>query len=131
MRFLLDQGLPRSTVQHLQDVGLLAEHVGALGLAKATDAAILEEGRKREAIVVTLDSDFHALLAQSNAGSPSVIWIRVEGLKGIDIAQIIRYLIQAVKDDLLAGAAVTVADRRLALRRLPLMSRGSSGPTAP
>ena len=62
MKFLLDQGLPRSTVQHLQDFGLEAVHVGSLVLATATDETILAEGRDRGAIVVTLDSDFHALL---------------------------------------------------------------------
>lgn len=66
MRFLLDQGLPRSTIAHLASVGLDSEHAGDLGLALASDSTILEEGRRRDAVVVTLDSDFHALLAQSN-----------------------------------------------------------------
>jgi len=72
MKFLLDQGLPRSTVQHLQDMGLAAEHVGNLRLATASDETILKEGRTRGAVIVTLDSDFHTLLALSNASSPSV-----------------------------------------------------------
>lgn len=72
-KFLLDQGLPRSTVQHLQRMGWSSVHVGDLGWAAATDETILKAGRDRNAIVVTLDSDFHALLAQSNASEPSVI----------------------------------------------------------
>lgn len=121
MKFLLDQGLPRSTVQHLQSMGLEAEHVGSLGLAMASDETILEEGRHRDAIVVTLDSDFHALLALSNASAPSVIRIRMQGLKGDDVAKIVRQVVEVAGNDLVAGAAITVTDRRLALRRLPLL----------
>ncbi len=120
MKFLLDQGLPRSTVEHLQATGMDAEHVGNLGMARATDEAILAQATARDAIVVTLDSDFHALLALSNASSPSVIRIRIQGLKGEAVARIIGQVIEATEQDLAAGAAVTVTDRRLALRRLPL-----------
>ncbi len=127
MRFLLDQGLPRSTVIHLHTMGIEAEHVGELGLAKATDAAILAEGRNRESIVVTLDSDFHALLARSEASAPSVIRIRIEGLKGEAVALIICQVIETVENDLITGAAVTVTERRLALRRLPLKGKSASG----
>lgn len=121
IEFLLDQGLPRSTVQHLQGMGLQSLHVGNLGLAAATDETILNAGRDRGAIVVTLDSDFHALLARSKASAPSVIRIRIQGLKGDGVARVIQQVIQAVEGDLLAGAAVTVTERRLALRRLPLI----------
>ena len=121
IEFLLDQGLPRSTVQYLQGMGLQSVHVGNLGLAAATDETILNAGRDRGAIVVTLDSDFHALLARSKASAPSVIRIRIQGLKGDDVARVIQQVVQAVEGDLLAGAAVTVTERRLALRRLPLI----------
>ncbi len=79
MRFLLGQDLPRSTSRHLQSLGHEAEHVGELGMATAKDERILAEGKSRGAIVVTLDSDFYALLALSNATSPSVMRIRTQG----------------------------------------------------
>ena len=122
-KFLLDQGLARSTVQNLKRMGWSSVHVGDLGWAAATDEIILKAGRDRNAIVVTLDSDFHALLAQSNASAPSVIRIRIQGLKGDGFAQVIQRVVQAVEKELLAGAAVTVTQRRLALWRLPLVLR--------
>ncbi|MBX3421132.1 MAG: DUF5615 family PIN-like protein [Pirellulaceae bacterium] len=87
MRFLLDHGLPRTTVSCVRDIGFESEHVGELGMAAASDAAILDEGLKLNAIVATFDADFHALLAKSSASKPSVIRIRIERLKGIDVAQ--------------------------------------------
>jgi predicted nuclease of predicted toxin-antitoxin system len=120
MKFLLDQGLPRSAVAHLKAAGFSAEHVGDLGMATATDKAILGEGKSRGSIIVTLDSDFHTILALSNASSPSVIRIRLQGLKGDDVTRIIAQVVEVAEQELVAGAAVTVTDRRLALRRLPL-----------
>lgn len=80
MKLLLDQGLPRSAIHYLQDAGLNAEHTGSVGLATATDAEILRYAREAASVVVTLDADFHSLLALSGAVSPSVIRIRIEGL---------------------------------------------------
>ena len=50
MKYLLDQGLSRSTVEYLREMGIESEHVGNLGMAAASDAEILEEGRKRDAV---------------------------------------------------------------------------------
>jgi predicted nuclease of predicted toxin-antitoxin system len=93
MKLLLDQGLPRSTVQHLAFAGVAAEHVGDLGLATADDESILDAARQRQSVVVTLDADFHRNLASSKATSPSVVRIRIEGLKGDDIASILMQVI--------------------------------------
>jgi predicted nuclease of predicted toxin-antitoxin system len=89
MKLLLDQGLPRTAGKALRDVGIDAVHVGEIGYSTADDAAILQRGRDEGRIVVTLDADFHALLALSGATSPSVIRIRIEGLRGEDAARLI------------------------------------------
>jgi predicted nuclease of predicted toxin-antitoxin system len=81
MKLLLDQGLPRSTVLHLRNQQIEAVHVGDRGLATATDSKLLDVGRQEGMVVVTLDADFHALLALSGVTGPSVIRIRIEGLR--------------------------------------------------
>ena len=53
MKLLLDQCLPRSTVRHLTEMGIAAEHVGDLGMATASDVQILKIARQRQATVVT------------------------------------------------------------------------------
>lgn len=121
MQFLLDQGLPRSAVRELAIRGLSASHVGDLGLAAATDAEILETARVMGAVVVTLDADFHALLAHSAAVEPSVIRIRIEGLKGDDVADLVAQAVATAGDDLTAGAAVSIQRDAIRVRRLPLV----------
>jgi predicted nuclease of predicted toxin-antitoxin system len=86
MKLLLDQGLPRSTVLHLSRADIEAVHVGEIGFATASDAKILEFALQNGNVVVTLDADFHALLAFSGADGPSVIRIRIEGLRGEELA---------------------------------------------
>ncbi len=51
-----------------------------------------------------------------------MIRIRIQGLKGDAVARIIQRVIEAAESDLVAGVAITVTDRRLALRRLPLIA---------
>jgi predicted nuclease of predicted toxin-antitoxin system len=121
MKLLLDQGLPRSSVQKLAALGITAEHVGDLGLAAASDQAILDEATKRGQAVVTLDADFHALLAQAGASRPSVIRIRIEGLDADRLAQLLREVLAVAAVDLAAGAAVSVTPPNLVrIRHLPI-----------
>ncbi len=81
MKLLLDQGLPRSTAHLLSVAGVDTAHVGEIGMSTAEDSAILAQGQAENRVVVTLDADFHTLLALSGAVSPSVIRLRLEGLK--------------------------------------------------
>ena len=120
MKLLLDQGLPRSAVRHLAEMGVVVEHVGELGMATATDADILEAARQRQAVAVTLDSDFHALLAMSGAVRPSVVRIRIEGLKGEPLTTILQRVLSVAGTELEAGAVVSVTTDRIRVRRLPI-----------
>jgi predicted nuclease of predicted toxin-antitoxin system len=120
VKLLQDQGLPRSTIQHLAAVGIAAEHIGELGLATADDPAILQAARQRQSVVVTLDADFHKTLAAQGAPSPSVVRIRIEGLKGNRLAAILAQVISLCSAELSAGAAVTVTASRIRVRALPI-----------
>jgi predicted nuclease of predicted toxin-antitoxin system len=118
---LLDQGLPRSTTLHLRDAGLKADHVGEVGLAAAADSTILARARDYAQIVVTLDADFHAQLALSGAAGPSVIRIRIEGLKAKQLADLLVRVLEQCREDLKSGAMVTVTESSIRIRHLPLV----------
>jgi predicted nuclease of predicted toxin-antitoxin system len=118
---LLDQGLPRATVVSLRSLGLPAEHVGDIALAAADDRAILNHARELGQIVVTLDADFHAQLALSGATAPSVIRIRIEGLRAEQLAGLVAEVLARCADDLKSGAMITVTESSLRVRRLPIL----------
>ncbi len=123
MNLLLDQGLPRSTVRHLAGMGIAAEHVGEFGLARAADATILDAARDRQAAVVTLDADFHAILATSRAVGPSVVRIRIEGLNGERLASLLMQVLAVANAEIEAGAVVSVTANRIRVRLLPIGRR--------
>ncbi|HKQ48114.1 MAG TPA: DUF5615 family PIN-like protein [Phycisphaerae bacterium] len=123
MKLLLDQGLPRGAVALLRRESHDAVHAGDVGLAEANDAAILERACTEERIVVTLDADFHALLAVSAAAQPSVIRIRIEGLQAEKLTTILCGILRSFEAELHAGAALTVRPARVRIRKLPLVRR--------
>ena len=118
---LLDQGLPRTTTLHLRKSGLEAEHASDIDLSTADDHTILEHALEHGQIVVTLDADFHAQLALSGAAGPSVIRIRIEGLRAEQLANLLVRVLEQAGDDLKSGAMVTVTESSLRVRRLPLV----------
>jgi len=122
MKWLLDQGLPRSAATLLTNRGMDTIHVGDIGMAAAPDTEILVLGRHDHRIVVTLDADFHALLALSGATSPSVVRIRVEGLKAEGLVRVVEKVLEEWGEELELGAVVTVDERRSRMRRLPLIA---------
>lgn len=121
MNLLLDQGLPRSTAALLREVGIDAIHVGEIGYSTAEDSDILKKAVEDNYVVVTLDADFHALLALSRARLPSVIRIRIEGLRGNDMASLLEQILAQWDETLALGAVLTVQRDRIRMRRLPLM----------
>ncbi len=121
MKLLLDQGLPRGAVGTLRGSGFETVHASEVGMAAAADADILAYARREGRVIVTLDADFHALLATSNASSPSVVRIRIESLRADALAAMLVQVIAMCAADLTAGAMVSVDERGVRIRALPLL----------
>lgn len=118
---LLDQGLPRTAAGLLREIGWDAQHVSERGMSQAEDVAIIEVARQEGRVVVTLDADFHALLAVSGAQGPSVLRIRMEGLKADRVASLIQQVFAVAGNALALGAMVTVLDGKIRIKHLPIV----------
>lgn len=120
MKILLDEGLPRRAAALLRDRGFDAVHVTEIAEASTADALILEEARNAGRIVVTLDSDFHGILAVRGWASPSVIRIRREGLSAADVRDLVVRLLNDHGPELMSGVALSVRAHLVGIRKLPL-----------
>ena len=104
----------------LRSRGIDAIHTEEIGLAAASDPAILRRAREEGRVCVTLDHDFHKLLAESQALTPSVLLLRFESLRAEAAAGLILTILDKVGAELASGVAVTATRRGLRVRRLPL-----------
>ena len=78
----ISEQLFRSAAPRLRAVNSEVVHAQEIGLATQSDAEIIQYARNNQWTVVTVDADFHALLALSGGDRPSVLRIRCEGLSG-------------------------------------------------
>ncbi len=90
-------------------------------MGAASDSELVAHARDEERIIVTLDADFHALLALSDARVPSAMRIRIQGLRGDDLARLIEQVLPLCEEELRSGALVSIDGRTVRVRRLPLV----------
>ena len=120
MKLLLDQGTPRSAAAILRGAGLDAVHTGEIGLAEAEDSEIIHIAALEDRVVITLDADFDRHLALARSRRPSVIRIRIEGLRAEEFSELIQSVLNRCSDDLKEGAMISVNDFQIRVRRLPV-----------
>jgi len=115
---LLDQGLPRSTAEYLRRAGWDAVHVGEIGMSRASDMEILAFARLEQRVCITLDADFHTLLVVHAQQKPSVVRIRIEGLTGRQLAEMLLRIWPRIEEAVAQGAMVTVTRNNIRVRHL-------------
>jgi len=121
VRFLIDNNLSPLLAEGMKAAGHDAVHVRDLGMQAAADPTVLEHARSENRVLVSADTDFGALLARSQASSPSVLLIRrLAGRRAADQVAIILANLQPIAEDLAVGAVVVLGDEWLRVRRLPL-----------
>ena len=118
MKLLLDQGLPRLSARILRDTGWDVVHTAEIGLSRAKDSEILAIAKQQGRTVITLDADFHALLVLQGAIMPSVVRVRVEGLRSEELAALLKRVLPTIIEDLAAGAMATITARSVRVKRL-------------
>jgi predicted nuclease of predicted toxin-antitoxin system len=128
MRFLIDNCLAEAVATELVAAGHEAEHVRPLGFSRASDDEVMLLAVERSAVVVSADTDFGTLLSASGATRPSIVLFRLRGhRRASSLVALLLDNLDAVTDDLEAGAVVVIQDQRIRVRRLPILDRSDSG----
>ena len=120
MKLLLDQGLPADAAGLLREAGYECLHVSEIHLQRAADEAILGRAGADGSVIVTLDADFHTLVAVQGLRSPSVIRLRKEGCRAEEAAVIVADTVRRCFEPLRARCLISVKDRRTSIHRLPI-----------
>jgi hypothetical protein len=120
MKFLADMGISLRTVQWLRDQGFDTVHLRDQGLQLLPDQEIIEKAYQENRIILTVDLDFPQLLATSKRLLPSVVLFRL-GNENYDlINDRLSVILQECREVLEAGAIISVTDRMLRIRLLPI-----------
>lgn len=120
MRFLADMGISPRSVGHLRarghDVFDLRDH----GLGRLSDTEILTRTRLEARIVLTHDLDFGDLLAASGDALPSVVLFRLPDMRPQTPNRYLDAVLTSHGADLERGCLLSVGERRVRVRTLPV-----------
>lgn len=98
-------------------------------MAAASDNEIIDRALQLDSVIVTLDSDFAAIVARRRSTKPSLIHVRLQHLHVQAAADLLLHILPRLVDDLSEGSIVAVTPRGLRVRKLPLP--GSASDDAP
>jgi predicted nuclease of predicted toxin-antitoxin system len=126
MRVVVDVNLAPAWADRLRTSGHEAKHWSEIGALDATDSEILAWAVEHEAVVLTCDLDFGAILAASQARTPSVVQIRARDVMRETIGEHVLGVLAALESELDQGA---IASIDLDLARVRILPLGDSGPS--
>jgi hypothetical protein len=109
LTFAMDQGVPRDAAGRLRALGSDGR--------RSRHSLVC---RSKKSVVVTLDADCHAILAVSGAAGPSVIRIRIQGLRATEMVDCLRLVLIRFESEIEAGALLIVKPRKTTCHRLPI-----------
>lgn len=119
MRLIIDMNLSPRRADWLLCAGHQATHWSTVGSGGAPDGHLLAYAKTHDAVLLTQDLDFGAILAVTGDNRPSVIQVRAEDNSPEAIGPLLLKAIELMATELRAGALITVEPSRNRMRLLP------------
>ncbi len=120
MKFIVDMNLSPKWTEFLIQAGLEAIHWSEVGPPDAPDEVLMQWAFQNNAIVLTHDLDFGAMLTATRAAKPSVVQVRTQELMPSQIGKLLLRELNAHESELISGALMIIDRARLRVRLLPL-----------
>jgi len=119
-KYLADVHISPLTVSDLRQAGYDIIRVTDFLPATASDEEIVSLAIDEEAVIITQDLDFSALVAQSPLAKPSVLSLRLNNAKPHIVSGILKQLLPRIETELAAGVIVSVDESHFRIRKLPV-----------
>ena len=120
MKFLVDNALSPVLASRLRQQGHDAVHVREYGLHAAEDEIVMARAASEGRYLVSKDTDFAAILAESGAAAPSFILFRKTTGEPQPLFELLSSWLPVIEDALQRGSVVVIEPSRIRVRRLPL-----------
>jgi predicted nuclease of predicted toxin-antitoxin system len=122
MNFLLNMNVHREMAAPFEKRGHVCRHVADIGMSRAKDLEIVAEAKRTGETILTHDLDYGHLLAFSGESAPSVVILRLRDLRTEEIMSRLDAVWGDIESPLLEGAIVSLSDKSLRIRALPIES---------
>ena len=124
MRFLADMGIFPVTVRHLRALGHDVVHLADEGLFRLADLEVVLKARREARVILTTDLDFSDPMAAAKESQPSVIIFRLACKTPPSINAALTRILPQFEEQLRQGVILSVAERSVRARTLPLRPTG-------
>lgn len=121
LKFIADIHISPITVKALQNNGYDIVRITDKLPATSSDTEIIQLAHQEQAVIITQDLDFSAIIAKSGLNGPSVISLRVADAKPNIITRILTIVLPLIEDDLAEGAIVSIDEKEYRIRKLPVI----------
>ena len=120
MRLLADLHISPRTVEFIRALGHDVIRVSEVLPANSTDERIVAYALTEQRVILTQDLDFSSIVALSGKALPSLLILRLTSSRIEHVNSVLERILLNVENDLATGAIVTVKDKRIRRRRLPI-----------
>lgn len=120
LKFLADMGIAQHSVAFLRQKGHDATHLREEGLQRLGDDEIIEKALREQRVILTHDLDFSRLVAVGGSQLPSVVTFRLRDMRPSQVEHALAQILQHHAEALDTGALVSVSERAIRVRPLPI-----------